>query len=70
MTTKQIIDIACSHAGISQAEMARRIGISPSNFNQKIRRDSLTPDEWAKAANAVNGTFIMQIRFDDGMVLE
>ena len=70
MTTKQIIDMACSHAGISQAEMARRMGLSPSNLNQKIRRDTLTLEEWAKVAAAANGTFIMQIRFDDGMVLE
>lgn len=70
MTTKQLLDMACSHAGISQAELARRMGLSPSNLNQKIKRDSLTLDEWKKAAEAAEGMLIFQIQFNDGTVLK
>ncbi len=37
MTTEQMIKMALSYAGVSQAELARRISTTPSNLNQKSR---------------------------------
>ena len=38
MTIEQKLKMALGYAGISQAELARRIGQSPSNLNQKVKR--------------------------------
>ena len=38
MTIEQKIKMALSYKGISQAELARRIGQTPSNLNTKIKR--------------------------------
>ena len=37
MTTEQMIKMALSYTGVSQAELARRISTTPSNLNQKSR---------------------------------
>ena len=36
MTIEQKINMALSYRGISQAELARKIGTTPSNLNQKV----------------------------------
>ena len=45
MTVEQKIKMALSFSGISQAELARRLGVTPSNLNQKIKRNTLTKEE-------------------------
>ena len=45
MTVEQKIKMALSYSGISQAELARKIGMTPSNLNQKVKRNTLTKEE-------------------------
>ena len=45
MTIEQKIKMALSYTGISQSELARQIGTTPQNFNQKLKRNSLTKEE-------------------------
>ena len=45
MTIAQKLNMALSYKGISQAELARRIGTTPSNLNQKVKRNTLTKEE-------------------------
>ena len=45
MTIEQKIKMALSYTGISQSELARKIGTTPQNFNQKLKRNSLTKEE-------------------------
>ena len=33
---KQMIELACIQAGITQSELAKRIGMTPSNFSYRI----------------------------------
>lgn len=33
---KQMIELACIKAGITQSELAKRIGMTPSNFSYRI----------------------------------
>ena len=42
MTITQQIKILCVHCEISEAELARRLGTSPQNFNSKMKRESFT----------------------------
>ena len=70
MDTKQIVSMVCGHAKISQAELARRLNTTPSNLNQKIRRETLTHDDWERIAAAVDGRYTEQIVFEDGTVIK
>ena len=50
MTIAQKLSMALSYKGISQAELARRIGTTPSNLNQKVKRNTLTKEELEQIA--------------------
>ena len=38
----QKINMAVAYKGMSQAALARALSMTPSNFNQKLKRDVLT----------------------------
>ena len=42
---------------ISEAELARRMGISPQNLNNKMKRDNFTEADLRAIASALNCTF-------------
>ena len=69
MTIEQKINMARSYKGISQAELARLIGTTPSNLNQKIKRNTLTKEELEKVAEALGCTWRAEFVFDDGTVI-
>ena len=69
MTIEQKIKMALSYAGISQAELARRIGTTPSNLNQKVKRNTITKEEMEKIAAALGGKWKAEFVWDDGTVI-
>lgn len=69
MTTAQKLSMALSYKGISQAELARRIGTTPSNLNQKVKRNTLTKEELEKIAEVLGGTLRAEFNFPDGTVI-
>ena len=69
MTIAQKLNMALSYKGISQAELARRIGTTPSNLNQKVKRNTLTKEELEQIAEVLGGTWRAEFVFDDGMVI-
>lgn len=69
MTIEQKVNMALSYKGISQAELARRIGTTPSNLNQKVKRNTLTKEELEQIATALGGTWRADFVFDDGTVI-
>ena len=50
MTISEQIKVLCVRSDISVAELARRIGTTPQNFNGKMKRESFI-------AGAVNSSF-------------
>ena len=52
MTLSEKIKVLCVRCNISQSELARRIGTSPQNLNQKIKKGRLTLEEFEKIAQA------------------
>lgn len=42
------------HGNISEAELARRMGISPQNLNNKMKRDNFTETDLQEIAKALN----------------
>lgn len=68
-TIEQQINMALAYKGISQAELARLIGTSPSNFNQKVKRNTFTKEELEQIATALGGTWRAEFVFPDGTVI-
>ena len=66
MNITQKINMALAYKGISQAELARRIGQTPSNFNQKMKRETFTQGELEKIAETLGGLYMFGFEFPDG----
>lgn len=69
MTIEQKINMALAYKGMSQAELARKIGTTPSNLNKKIKRDTLTKEEMEQIAQALGGSWRAEFVFDNGTVI-
>lgn len=54
MTTSDMIRALCEKKEISIAELCRRIGQSPQNFNKKLKRETVSFEELVTIANALN----------------
>ena len=57
MTISEKIKILCVRAGISVAELSRRVGKSPQNFNAKMKRGTFSVAELEQIAAAVGCTY-------------
>ena len=66
MDIEQKIKMACAYKGISQAKLAEIIGQTPSNLNQKVKRQTLTAEELEKIAAALGGVYVYGFEFPDG----
>lgn len=69
MTIEQKIKMALSYAGVSQSELARRIGTTPQNFHQKLKRNSLSKEEMDQIALALGGSWRAEFVFPDGTTI-
>lgn len=66
MNMEQKIKAALAIAGISQSELARRLGTSPQNFNIKLKRNTLTFEDLQKIAAVLGADWCAVFRFPDG----
>lgn len=66
MTIKQKIELAAAYAGISKAEVARRAGWTPQNFNQRIDVGKFTLEELEKIGDALGAPYTCSFTFQDG----
>ena len=66
-TIQQKIDVACAYAGISKAEMSRRLGYkTPQAFQQRYNTGKFTQDELQKIAAIAGAEYISIFKFPDG----
>ena len=70
MTIEQKIKMALSYKGISQRELARQMGQTASNLNNKIKRETLTNDELSLIANILGGEYVYGFKFPDGTEIQ
>ncbi|MBR6860195.1 MAG: helix-turn-helix transcriptional regulator [Acidaminococcaceae bacterium] len=66
MTMEQKINMALAYKGMSQATLAREMGTTPSNFNQKLKRGTFTVEELEKMAAVMGAKYSFGFEFDDG----
>ena len=50
---------------ISEAELARRLGVSPQNLNNKMKRDNFSEKDLLEIAAALNCTFSVSFKLND-----
>lgn len=63
MTTSDMIRELCEKKNISLAELARRIGQSPQNFNKKLKCGTISFDEMMEIAENLN------VKYEQAFVL-
>ena len=66
MTMEQKIGMALAYRGMSQAALAREMGTTPSNFNQKLKRGTFTIEELEKIGEVLGGKYFFGFEFPDG----
>ena len=66
MTAKQIIEMAAAYCGITNSELARRLGWSPQLLNKRLNTGKLTVEEWEKIGKALGADAKIRFAFPDG----
>ena len=66
MTLEQKISMALAYKQISQAALARMLGQTPSNFNQKMKRGTFSVEELVKIGEALGAKYFFGYEFEDG----
>lgn len=64
MSTSNLIKNLCKEKGISVAELARRIGQTPQNFNKKLKRETMSAEELMEIAE------VLRVVFEQSYILE
>ena len=57
MTIAEQIKVLCVRCGVSEAELARRLGKSPQSFNSKMKRETFTVSNLDEIAKALGVSF-------------
>ena len=66
MTIAEQIRILCVRKKISVAELSRRLGSSPQNFNSKLKRDNFTVYEMMRIADALDISYHQYFQLENG----
>lgn len=64
MTVTEQIKVLCVRCGVSEAELARRLGKSPQNLNSKMKRGTFTVEDLERIAEALG------VEFSRGFILK
>ena len=66
MTTTNMIRELCERQNISLAELCRRIGQTPQNFNKKLKRGTVSFEEMMAIAEALGVGYEQTFILPDG----
>ena len=61
-----MIDMAAKYKGVSQADVARFLSLTPSGFNQRLQNDSLKKTDMARIAEFLGCSYSDGFEFPDG----
>jgi transcriptional regulator with XRE-family HTH domain len=63
--TERIRFLLVKRGNMSEAELARRMGETPQNFNRKMKRDNFTEKDLYKIAEILNCTYTAGFKMND-----
>ena len=70
MTKSDMIRELCDRMNISLAELCRRIGQTPQNFNKKLQRRTVSAEEMMEIANVLGILFEQGFTLPDGQSIK
>ena len=70
MTTSDMIRELCNRMNISLAELCRRIGQTPQNFNKKLQRGTVSSEEMSKIAEVLDVGYEQAFVLPSGIRIE
>lgn len=63
------IKLAETYAGISEAELARRLGTTSQAFGQRMKTGKFKSSDLEEIAAALGCEIVVELRFPDGTVI-
>ena len=66
MTAKQVIEMGLAYAGLSQRDLAQKLGWTPQLLNNRLKTGKFSVEEWETIAKAIGAEFRIGFRFPDG----
>ena len=63
--SERIRILLVKRGNISEAELARRLGVSPQNLNNKMKRDNFTEKDLQSIARALDCTLAISFSMND-----
>lgn len=66
ITIQQKIDMACAYAGISKAELARRLGSNINAFSQRLKTGKFSDKDFAEISKVLGAEYYSCFKFPDG----
>jgi len=69
MTARQIIEMGVAYAGITNAELARRLEWSPQLLNKRLNTGKFSVEEWMRIGEALGAHAHIGFRFPDGRII-
>lgn len=63
--SERIRILLVKRGNISEAELARRLGISPQNLNNKMKRDNFTEKDLQSIADVLDCTYSVSFIMND-----
>lgn len=63
--SERIRILLVKRGNISEAELARRLGVSPQNLNNKMKRDNFTEKDLQSIARALDCTLSISFSMND-----
>ena len=66
MTARQIIEMKLAYFGITNSELARRLGWSPQLLNKRLNTGKFTVEEWERIGEALGCNGNIKFALPDG----
>ena len=66
MTIAEQIKVLCVRCGVSEAELARRLGKSPQSLNSKMKRATFTVSDLDEIASVLGVSFKRHFVLENG----
>lgn len=65
-TIEQKINMALAYSGVTKREIATKLGVTPSAFNQRLKTGKFTQTELQFIATILDADYISYFKFRDG----